>query len=365
MRDPWDESELARRFREVSASMEPRAPLYVALAAGIARDPALHGLLFHAPPEQRLPVLLFAAVHNLLLDDSSHALAQWYPNLTDDHRSPSDSALLSTFASFVGDYAPAIIATLSSRTVQTNEVGRSGLLLPALSLVASDAGELALLDVGTSAGLTLLLDRYHFTYWTDGEKIAELGPASPVEIAVDVRGSGPIPQTIPTIATRCGIDLHPIDVTDPSAARWLEACVWPDQAARFQRLRSALILAADSPPEILAGDAVASVRPALERLAQRGHPVVTNSWALNYLEVGQQRAYAAELDRFGSDHDVSWVFAESPALTPGLSWEAEFDDPHLTVLSMATWRNGERTMRRLASAHPHGHWLHWMPGAAD
>jgi hypothetical protein len=365
MRDPWDESELARRFTETAASMEPRAPLYAALARGIARDRGLHGLLFHAPPEQRLPVLLFAAVHDLLLADPSHPLAQWYPNLTDNHRSPSDTALLPTFASFVGDHAPAIMATLSSRSVQTNEVGRTGLLLPALQLAASEFGELALLDVGTSAGLTLLLDRYHFTYWTGGEKVADIGPPSSVEIAVDVRGAGPIPATIPTIATRCGIDLSPVDVTDPSAARWLEACVWPDQAARFQRLRSALAIAAAAPPEILAGEAVASVRPALERLAQRGHPVVTNSWALNYLPTDQQRAYATELDRFGSAHDMSWVFAESPTLTPGLPWTAKFDDPNLTVLSMATWRNGQRTQRHLASAHPHGYWLHWMSGAAD
>ena len=365
MRDPWDESELARRFTETSASMAPRAPLYAALATGIARDRALHGLLFHAPPEQRLPVLLFAAVHDLLLDDPSHPLAQWYPNLTDNHRSPSDPVLLRTFASFVDDHAPAIMATLSSRSVQTNEVGRTGLLLPALSLVASEFGGLSLLDVGTSAGLTLLLDQYHFTYWTDGKKLADIGPPSSVQITVDVRGTGPIPETMPPIATRCGIDLHPIDVTDPNAARWLEACVWPDQAARFQRLRSALAIAAAAPPDIRAGEAVAAGRPALERLAQRGHPVVTNSWALNYLPENQQRAYATELDRFGSNHDMSWVFAESPAFTPGLPWDTEIDDPNLTVLSMATWRNGQRTQRHLASAHPHGYWLHWMPGPAD
>ena len=365
MRDPWDESELARRFRETSASMEPRAPLYAALAAGIAGDRALHGLLLHAPPEQRLPVLLFAAVHDLLLANPSHPLAQWYPNLTDHHRSPSDSALLATFAAFVDDHAPTITATLSSRSVQTNEVGRTGLLLPALGLAANEFGELGLLDVGTSAGLTLFLDRYHFTYWTHGNKIADIGPASSVQIDVDVRGIGPIAEALPPIASQCGIDLHPIDVTDPSAARWLEACVWPDQTARFQRLRSALAIAAAAPPEILAGDAVASVVPALERLAQRGHPVVTNSWVLNYLHADQQRAYVTELDRFGLDHDLSWVFAEAPALTPGLPWDADFDDPDLTVLSIATWRNGKRTQRHLASAHPHGYWLHWMPGAAD
>ena len=235
MRDPWDESELARRFRETSASMEPRAPLYAALAAGIAGDRALHGLLLHAPPEQRLPVLLFAAVHDLLLANPSHPLAQWYPNLTDHHRSPSDSALLATFAAFVDDHAPTITATLSSRSVQTNEVGRTGLLLPALGLAASEFGELGLLDVGTSAGLNLFLDRYHFTYWTHGNKIADIGPASSVQIDVDVRGIGPIAEALPPIASQCGIDLHPIDVIDPSAARWLEACVWPDPAARAPR----------------------------------------------------------------------------------------------------------------------------------
>ncbi len=63
MDDPWDDSELTRRFRESAATTSNRAPLYRALSSGIADDPDLVRLLRHAPVEQQLPVLLFASAH--------------------------------------------------------------------------------------------------------------------------------------------------------------------------------------------------------------------------------------------------------------------------------------------------------------
>ena len=124
--------------------------------------------------------------------------------------------------------------------------------------------------------------------------------------------------TIPEIASRCGIDVAPIDVTDDEEAHWLEACVWPDQIDRFERLRSAIALARLKPPELLAGDAVPSLAPAIERMARSGHPVVTNSWVLNYLTPDNRAAYVAELDRIGAAADISWVYIESPSVTPEL-----------------------------------------------
>ena len=35
------------------------------------------------------------------------------------------------------------------------------------------------------------------------------------------------------------------------------------------------------------------------------------------------------------------------------------EDPHRTVLSMARWRGGRRTVEHLATCHPHGFWIHW------
>lgn len=355
MREPGDD-ELARRFEATATAAHPRAPLYAQLCRGIAGRPELVRLLSHAPAEQRQPVLLLACVHDLLLRSPDQPLAQWYGSLSTSPRRPDDPALLPSFAAFVESRRPDLVELLGTRRTQTNEVGRCALFLPALGLLAHDVGELALVDVGTSAGLNLLLDRYRYHYRPGGD----VGGPSTVVITTGTRGAVPVPGALPTLAARCGIDISPLDVTDPDSARWLEACCWPDQADRFQRLHAAIELARADPPELLAGDAVESIAAVVARLAPRGHPVVTNSWALNYLGADRQRRFVSELDRVATTVDLSWVFVESPRQTPELPWPVgEERDPALTHLVLVEWRGGRRSVQHLATCHPHGFWMHW------
>jgi hypothetical protein len=354
-----DDLALRHHFDRFSTTASPRAPLYAALSVIIAGDPALYRQLLHAPTTQRLPVLLFACVHELLLEHPDHALAQWYPNLTPDHRSPADRALAATFAGFVHAHADRLAHLLATRTTQTNEVGRCGSFLPALGLLADEVGDLALLDVGTSGGLNLLLDRYHYVYRAPDGTSRTVGGPSAVEITVATTGDVPVPVSMPAITVRCGVDRRPIDVTDDEEAHWLEACVWPDQADRFHRLVAAIDIARSSPPEILAGDAVESLSPAVERIARAAHPVVTNSWVLNYLTSDQRVAYLSTLERLGVERDLSWVYAEAPLHIPELPNRADPKGAERTVLSMVRWRNGERIVDHLATVHPHGFWMQW------
>ncbi|MGI9645165.1 MAG: DUF2332 family protein, partial [Ilumatobacteraceae bacterium] len=112
-------------------------------------------------------------------------------------------------------------------------------------------------------------------------------------------------------------------------------------------------------PELLAGDAITSLDPAITRMARAGHPVVTNSWVLNYLTDEDRIEYLAELDRLGASVDLSWVYVEAPALIPGLPVPTDLDDPHQTTMTLVRWRDGKRTVDHLATCHPHGFWLHW------
>jgi hypothetical protein len=337
----------------------PRAPLYGSLAVVVARDPRLYGLLRHAPPTQRLPVLLFACVHELVLEHPDAELAQWYPNLTGDPRSPTARSLAGVFTRFVDANRGRLEELLATRTTQTNEVGRCGSFLPALGLLDDEVGALGLVDVGTSGGLNLLLDRYQYCYRNADGVEQHIGDPSTVTITVDTTGDVPLVSSMPTIAARLGIDQRPIDVTDDEQAQWLEACVWPDQADRFHRLVAAIDIARSSPPEILVGDAVASLAPAIERVGARAHPLVTNSWVLNYLTSAQRIDYLAELDRIGAERDLSWVYAEAPAHIPELPNEPDPKSAHRTVLSMVRWRSGRRQVDHLATVHPHGFWMQW------
>jgi hypothetical protein len=341
-------------FADFARTTASRAPLYARMANGVAGDVELASLLLHAPPEQRQPVLLFACVHALLLDgDGGGDLARHYPNLAAD---PDPGDPLPALRRFCHRRRPELIAMLGTRHTQTNEIGRCALLLPAFGILASEHGELAHLDVGCSAGLNLLIDRFRYRYEPGGT----VGPASsPIELACGTRGAVPVPSAVPVIAARLGIDPRPVDVRDVEEARWLEACVWPDQPDRFTRLRTAIGMARTADLTVRRGDAVADTMSAVDALAASGHPVVTNTWVLNYLSAAERTAYVDTLDALGARRDLSWVYVESPYLTPELPGPPGDVATDRTVLVLVRWRAGERSVTHLGNAHPHGYWLHW------
>lgn len=350
-----DLDEVIRRFRQFAEQGRSRTPVSAALRDAVADRPQVAALLLAAPTEQRLPVLLLAAVHRVLLDHPDDPLAAWFPNLAPAPRSPDDPGLGEALERFVDSHRATITELVAMRSTQTNEVGRCGPLLVALALLGDEVGPLGLVDVGTSAGLNLLLDRYSYRFSRDDGETAELGGPSPVHVEVSVRGDVPLPRALPVLADRRGVDRSPIDPADPDSSRWLTACVWPDQPERFHRLEGALALAAADPPTVVAGDAVQLVAQVLQQVA--GHPVVMNSWVLNYFSPAHRRAYVAELDRVGAQRDLSWVLFEEPRLVPELpvTTTGRLDR---TTLTLVRWRGGRRTCTHLASCHPHGFWMH-------
>jgi hypothetical protein len=348
---------LAARFRGFADTATARAPLYRRLSTAVADDREVGELLHAAPDEQAIPVLLFAAVHHLLLADTDRPLARFYPNLT---ASPADGDPYPEFRRFALEHADEIRTIVSTRHTQTNEVGRCALFLPALGLLAEEVGGLSLVDVGTSAGLNLLLDRFSYEFTPGGR----VGPPSAVHLVCSTRGNPPVPTAMPVIARAVGLDAQPIDANDAEGVRWLEACVWPDQADRFHRLVAAIeLVRRQGGVDVRRGDAVADLAPLVHEASAAGHPVVMNSWVLNYLSHDQRLAYVAALDEVATGTDLSWVMAESPAQTAGLPVPTTDPPEELTILSLVRWRSGVRSVTRLASCHPHGYWMHWEADA--
>jgi len=340
-----------------------RAPLYAQLAAGFAEEPEVLAILAEAPAPQRIPVTLFAAIHDLLLAEPDAELAQWYPNLTAEPR--RDDPVPTAVAFCTARRGP-LVELVRTRTPQTNEIGRCALLLLGLSQIFEEVGSLAQLDVGASAGLNLLSDHYAYDY--AGHRLGDGHPLLTCEVRPST--SGPrlvepvetpvgVPRVLPVITSRLGLDRNPIDLTDPEQVRWLEACVWPDQADRFERLRAAIAVAKQVGVEVVRGDAVDDLASALDRLGT-GHPVVTGSWVLSYLAPPRQQQFLAELDRLGAARDLSWVSLEEPSATTGLSWPSGLAGGSLSVVRLVTWRSGVRSEQFLAEGHPHGYWFRWL-----
>lgn len=364
-----DQAELSALFLESARGAGRRAPLYHRLGTGIADDPPTARLLLHAPPEQRLPVLLYACVHWILLREPDHELSRWYPNLAARHPGgPATGDPYPTFRRFCAMHEERLAELLATRSTQTNEIGRCALLLPLLARLAIRYGPLALLDVGASAGLNLLLDRFHYRYEDERGHLHPIradpsGPGTPepigVELRCSTRGPVPLPPAVPPITDRIGLDRNPIDITEADEADWLRACVWPDQADRFDRLDAALSAAASCPPTIAPGDAVTDLADTAARLDPAAHLVVIDSWVLNYLTADARREFVGVLDELAASRPLSWCAVESPMLTAELPWPSSIADPHLTHLLCTDGTRRGRAIEHLGAAHPHGYWLHW------
>ncbi|MCU1351901.1 MAG: hypothetical protein JWM05_1110 [Acidimicrobiales bacterium] len=370
--DPAEVEAEAIHFHRFATETAKALPLYRRICQAAAEDLDVVGRLFLAPPEQRRVNLLLAAVHDVVLCGDGEPLAAWYASVTDRPR-PVGHGGDDPWPHFrrLALEHDGVADRLATRSTQTNEVGRCAPMLLALAQLAREAPgapsdgsrPLGLVEIGASAGLNLRLDHYEYRYEPGGA----VGGPSPLVLACAVRGDHPppLPSHPPTIASRVGLDLRPVDLTDRGAARWLVACQWPDQLDRIHRLRTAIALARSDRPRVVAGDAVDDLAPLVDAVPAHALPVVMATWVLAYLPAPRQRALLAQLDRLGAARDLSFVFAEQPLEVPDLPVPPRPDgpdDPRFTALVRLDWRNGQRSATRLADQHPHGTWIEWLAG---
>jgi hypothetical protein len=292
--DPTDDlAALWRWFAD--GIMEGYCPLYDQIARAVADDPELLALQREAPPHAHLPPMLLAGAHYLLLNGVDHPLRDVYRGRSGEPAPP-------LFRDLCLGHRDELSEVLATRTVQTNEVGRSALLGPALTWASADQ-PVQLVDVGCSAGLNLLCDRYRLDY-------GALGASGPEDASVVVHcavtsGSPPIAARLPGIAGRIGIDLDPPDLTRPDDARWLLACIWPG-TGRFERAARAIATGRSDPPEVLRGDALETLPEVLQGRGE-GQIVVLNSWSFAYFSIEQRQAYVDLLTEFGRRRPLVWI----------------------------------------------------------
>ena len=263
MRERDDAQTLADSFRRFAIyAARDGAPRYERICDGVADDPDLLDIVDAAPPDQRRPNILLAAVHYLLLLGVDDPLARHYPTVAclkgcAPDPDPPAGELFGAFRSFCLARREAIVDLVSGRATQTNEVGRCSAIYPAVASVGQRVGKpLAVVDLGAAAGLNLLFDRFCYDYGG----IERGAPGSPVRLACDLR-SGTLPAWEPEVACRLGLDRRPVDVRDGDSALWLLACQWPDHLDRFTTARDAIRFARELAdyPEVVGGDIVLSL----------------------------------------------------------------------------------------------------------
>jgi hypothetical protein len=356
--DPQLEA-LAQRFvRFAAQECGDYAPFYARLARGIARDAELLSIAAHTRSGQQAPNLLLAAVHYLLLRGADHELGAFYPSVAHLTAVPAGDPL-PAFRAFCRDHRDALIAQVSTGLVQTNEPRRCTFLLPAFATVAHLAGRtpLALIEVGASAGFNLLFDRYFYDYGTG--RLAGDTNAS-IRFTCELRGAilPPIHAGMPLVATRLGIDLHPIHADDPQATLWLHALVWPEHPERAALLQQVLTLAQREPPTLLAGDALAILPQAVAGVSAGTALCVFHTATLANFPAAARERFRSLILELACQRDLFWLSSEGLGLG-----ERRQSGQYVTILT--AFQNGRRAERLLAYNHQHGAWLEWLDSGGN
>ncbi|OLD12085.1 MAG: hypothetical protein AUI93_03360 [Crenarchaeota archaeon 13_1_40CM_3_52_10] len=338
----------AERFRYFAGKIyADRSPLYTNLALRVAEDPELVSLAASAQEKAALPNLFFAAVHLLLLKGEHHQLAAFYPSLNNSSR--HYDYVYPYFRSFVLEHREEIRQIMMTHSVQTNEVGRCAVLVPAFELVTAQTKRqpMAMFEIGSSAGLTLLWDHYHYRY---GNGLECGDPNSPVKIECSLRGEmrPPIPGQLPKVASRTGIDLSPIDVNNAENVQWLRALVWPDNQKRARQLEHAIQFVKQAPPRIITGNALELLSSLIDKVPEKAPLCIYHSFTLTLAGGKPRENLHALLTKGSKKRDLFLVWLE---------WATDSETP---LVGLAEFSDGVKTEKILARCHSHGEWLEWM-----
>ena len=321
--------DLVGQYADFAAHARDESPCFEEWSLGVTKDQELLALLGSLPPVKQQPNLVFAA-------------ARW--------NGVPAPAPYEVFRTEVLARWEQVRATVLSRSTQTNEVGRLATLLPFLAEVEAPTGRpLALLEVGASAGLCLLPDRFGYR-WRTGDGVVDLAPPEPAAPTLECRVTGPVPlpTRAPEIGWRAGIDLTPLDVCDDDAVAWLETLVWPEQEKRRARLRGALGVARRQPPRLVRGDLLTGLPALLEEVPDGLTPVVLHSAVVAYLEPPDRQRFSSLMTGLVRRGTCSWVSNEGAEVLPGLTATGPPVPPGRSTFVLAV--DGQAR----AWTHPHG-----------
>ncbi|RDC60459.1 Aminoacyl-tRNA hydrolase [Alteripontixanthobacter maritimus] len=292
--------------------------------------------------EDAMPLRIHGGLHNLLVTGEDRRLEEVYAG-----RLTRQAAVDELVCELVQTYDTRLLPWLDGPP-QTNEAGRSASIMAGLLWLAERVpARFEMLELGASAGVNTMMDRYRYDLGG-----VTVGPAkSPVLIAPEWRGNPP-PAVDVEIASIRGCDVAPVDLTDPEAAMRLKSYVWPEMTARMGRIDAAIAMATERAPNVERMSGEDWVERELARPSQTGVTrVLFHSIVWQYLPPeGRERitrAVAQAATRATAGGPLAWLTLETNRRT------------FAHELRVRYWPGGAEDVL-LAQSNPHGVWVDWF-----
>jgi hypothetical protein len=347
-------AQVYRHFGEVDAA--GISPLYERVAVALSESEASLRAIEAAPARKRHPTTILAALHDLALAGRAPELASAYG------AADADAAAVAAIDTLLR-MTDSVIAIAARRRTRDDETGRYAVLYPAIAEAAHRAGAdaVGLIDVGRSAGLNLNTDRAGITY-SNGQMLGD--PSSPVQVSASIVGHRPVPaRPIPEVVIRVCVDVDPLEVTDTDDARWLRACLWPDQPERVARLEAELALAAATPALLLRGDPIERLPDALARVPADALPVVTTTWALSRFAPDSRLRFLHRLNEAATSRAVAWVSAEGVGVAPTIPTLGDRRASGHSIIGLAVSDRQILRAEAVGRCWSRGRLLAWLAGS--
>lgn len=333
---------LSEKFRNFSKNeCKGSSDLYEHLSFRIAEDEEILALASHAREGQPVPNLLFGAVHYLLLKGKNHCLNEFYLSIVKNPENPEESYFY--FKDFCNQYTDEIIHILKNKLVQTNEVRRCAYLFPTFNYIFKHGKKsLALIEIGTSAGLQLLWDKYSYSYGTN-EVFGDAN--SEVHITAEVEGEKYpfLKREIPPVGPRIGIDLNVLDLTNDEDYLWLNALIWPDHQERRALFGKAAGYVKETSLTLIEGDGV-ELLPGLSKEIPSDYAIcVFHTHVANQMPLEVKEKLFKQVKSIGSDREIFHIYNN-----------VQDKDLHLDY-----YMGGKEFTNKVGKTEGHGRWFSW------
>lgn len=316
--------------------------LYEYLSKKIASDDDLLEICSNVRAGQPVPNRLFGAVHYLLLRGKEHQLKEFYPSIVSNPKLYMES--FEYFKDFCIKYRIEIESILKTRLVQTNEVRRCAYLYPAFCAIYEKVKKpLALVEIGTSAGLQLLWDNYSYSY---GKNHIYGNKESKLNITAEIKGEN-IPilhSTSPPVSTRIGLDLNTVDLKNEEEHLWLKSLIWPEHKERLFMFEEAASYIKDGSVHLVDGDGVSLLQEYVENIPEDSAICIFHTHVANQIPLEMKKHLLKNVEAIGKKRDVFHIY----------------NNIQDRFLHLDYYLNGIESQNTIAETDGHGRWFEWF-----